>query len=121
MMRMMGMGRGTQKMMLADECEMDEEKSMMEEADEMSMREMLERISTLKGDEFDKDFIRLMIEHHRGAIDMAEMVSAKTKRPELREMARDIISAQSKEVEIMKGWSKKSGLESRDPAVFYLY
>jgi uncharacterized protein (DUF305 family) len=56
------------------------------------------------GDDFDKAFIDEMIVHHQGAIDMAEMVLAVSKRPELIKLANDIITAQTAEIEMMSMW-----------------
>ena len=87
-----------------------QENPMMSEADEhgmnmgMGMNQMSSLLATLRGEEFDKTFINLMIDHHQGAIDMAELVLSNSERPELKNLANDIISAQSKEIEMMKGW-----------------
>ena len=87
-----------------------QESSMMSDADEhgmnmgMGMNQMSSLLATLRGEEFDKTFINLMIDHHQGAIDMAELVLTKSERPELKNLANDIISAQAKEIEMMKGW-----------------
>lgn len=56
------------------------------------------------GDEFDNAFIDEMTIHHQGAIDMANLVLTTSKRPELIELARNIITAQSNEIEMMKEW-----------------
>lgn len=104
MMRVMGMGRVVDKMMDDEDCPMMEER---EGAKEMSMSQMSENLSRLRGDEFDKEFIRLMIEHHQGAIDMAELVLTNTQREELRQIANDIISTQSKEIGLMQDWMKE--------------
>lgn len=58
----------------------------------------------LKGREFEVLFLKDMITHHEGAIDMAKLAQKNTKRPELNEMAGNIISAQNKEISQMKGW-----------------
>lgn len=55
---------------------------------------------------FDKAFIDMMIPHHRGAIAMAKELLKKGKQSALRNMARDIISAQSKEIAQMRQWRK---------------
>ena len=87
-----------------------QESSMMSDADEhgmnmgMGMNQMSSLLATLRGEEFDKTFINLMIDHHQGAIDMAELVLTNSERPELKNLANDIISAQAKEIEMMKGW-----------------
>jgi uncharacterized protein (DUF305 family) len=56
------------------------------------------------GDEFDKAFLKEMIVHHEGAVEMAHAVHATSKRPELLKLADDIISAQTSEIELMKQW-----------------
>lgn len=64
----------------------------------------LKKLESLKGPEFDSEFIRQMIPHHEGAIEMAKAVKASASRAELKELAEDIISAQQSEIEQMKGW-----------------
>ncbi len=56
------------------------------------------------GDEFDKAFIDEMVMHHQGAVDMAKQVLATSKRPELIKLANDIITAQTKEIQMMDTW-----------------
>jgi len=70
----------------------------------MSMGEMSSTLATLKGDDFDRMFITLMIEHHQGAIDMANLVLSNSEKEELKDLANDIITAQTKEIEMMKSW-----------------
>ena len=57
----------------------------------------------------DADFVRGMIPHHQGAIDMARIVLAHGKDPEIRKLAESVISDQEKEVAMMKDWLKKNG------------
>ena len=47
---------------------------------------------------FDEQFIDMMAAHHMMAIEMAQMAMKRAKHPELRLMARKIITAQSKEI-----------------------
>jgi len=57
----------------------------------------------------DADFVRGMIPHHQGAIDMAVILKEKGKDPELQKLADDIIAAQEKEIAFMNDWLKKHG------------
>lgn len=55
---------------------------------------------------FDKVFIEQMIPHHQLAIMMARMLRAGTDRPEMLQLADDIIVSQSKEITEMQIWYK---------------
>ena len=66
-------------------------------------------LETYTGDEFDRFYIANMIAHHQGAVDMAKLAQAKAKHPELKTMADDIITAQTKEVNDMLKWQKDRG------------
>lgn len=52
----------------------------------------------------DTVFLRAMIEHHLGAIDMASLALVRATRTELRAMARDIIVAQANEIFEFQEW-----------------
>ena len=52
----------------------------------------------------DKDFVMMMMPHHQGAIDMANIELKHGKDKKLRTMAHTIIDAQKKEIEEMKKW-----------------
>lgn len=56
--------------------------------------------------EFDLRFIDGMIPHHQGAVDMAKEVLQKSKRPELKKLAQEVIAAQDKEISQMQQWRK---------------
>jgi uncharacterized protein (DUF305 family) len=56
----------------------------------------------------DVDFVRGMIPHHQGAIDMAKTVQAFGKNPEVKKLAEDIIKAQEGEIAWMNEWLKKN-------------
>lgn len=53
---------------------------------------------------FDAQFIDSMIEHHQGAVAMAEQALAEAEHEELRTMADAIIAAQTQEIDAMTTW-----------------
>lgn len=55
----------------------------------------------------DVDFVKGMIPHHQGAVDMAKILLEKGKDPELRQLAKDIIASQEKEITMMQRWLKE--------------
>ena len=54
--------------------------------------------------EFDREFINEMIPHHEMAIMMAQMLQATTERPEMKQLADNIITSQSREIDMMRSW-----------------
>ncbi|MBH8575314.1 DUF305 domain-containing protein [Nostocaceae cyanobacterium CENA369] len=56
--------------------------------------------------EFDLRFINAMIPHHEGAVAMAKDALQKSQRPEIKNLAQEIIKAQNIEINQMKQWRK---------------
>jgi uncharacterized protein (DUF305 family) len=63
----------------------------------MASDEELEELESLTSPEFDTEFLRLMIEHHEGALVMVRMITQSTNE-EARVLARDIIAVQRAEI-----------------------
>lgn len=53
---------------------------------------------------YDAQFIDGMTIHHRGAVEMAEQALQESQRPEIKQLAQNIIATQNQEIEQMAGW-----------------
>lgn len=98
MMRMMGMHTDNQ------DVEADHSK--------MSMSDMTMHLEGLQDDDYDKAFIAMMIAHHEGAVDMAELSAKQAKHDEIKQLSQEIIKAQEKEISDMKQWQREWGYSS---------
>lgn len=79
---------------------------------EMSMNDMSDALKDLKGDDFDKAFLEMMIAHHEGALDMAGLIPGRTGHSELTELGEAITVAQANEIADMMQWQKDWGYSS---------
>ena len=68
----------------------------------MATPEQLNALRAANGNEFDKLFLSLMITHHQGALTMAERQLSGGVETKAQELAQDVITAQSAEVERMR-------------------
>jgi len=76
-------------------------------ADEAGMGHM-DGASMIRGKQpFDRAFVDEMVPHHQGAIRMAEAVQGKTRDPALKKLARDIVTAQRREIEEMNEFRER--------------
>lgn len=57
----------------------------------------------------DVDFVRGMIPHHQGAVDMARIVLEHGTDPEVRKFAESVIAAQEAEIKWMNDWLAANG------------
>jgi uncharacterized protein (DUF305 family) len=66
---------------------------------------MMERLQNARGDEFDRLFLQMMHDHHRGAIAMAELVPDRATHQELKTLAQNIMTSQEAEILQMMDWA----------------
>jgi uncharacterized protein (DUF305 family) len=69
---------------------------------------MMMSMSLGKADaEFDVRFLDAMIPHHQGAVTMGQDLLKKSKRPEMKKLAQNIIKSQQAEIDLMTQWQKE--------------
>ncbi|MBS0234603.1 MAG: DUF305 domain-containing protein [Proteobacteria bacterium] len=88
---------------------MSAESAPSSKAFEESMQKMHKNMVMSYTGETDVDFVKGMIPHHQGAIDMAKVELQYGKDPEIRKLAEDIIKAQETEIAFMNAWLAKHG------------
>lgn len=79
---------------------------MMEMSSEQMKAMMMSQDLGAADADFDLRFINAMIPHHEGAVTMAKDVLSKSKRPEIKKLAQEIIQAQNTEIKQMQQWRK---------------
>lgn len=80
---------------------------------ENEMAGMTNELKGKTGDEFDKTFLTQMIAHHQEAIDMSKPATTNASHQEVKTLASNIISAQSKEISQMKSWKTQWGYKTQ--------
>ncbi len=69
-----------------------------------SEAEMHAGMARASGETVDEAYIAKMIEHHRGAVAMADVALAQSRDPEIRRMAGLVKDAQTREIAEMRAW-----------------
>ena len=72
----------------------------------LAMMKAMQTMPDFSGDA-DVDFMKHMRPHHQAAVDMAKVVLANGKDPDVKKLAQDIIAAQEKEITVIDAWLKK--------------
>jgi len=82
-----------------------------------------QKLNALNGEAFESTFLDQMIQHHQMAVQMAKLAQSRADRPEIKEMAQNIISSQSEEIKQMTQWlsqwyrKKPSPMDMSDPSM----
>ncbi|MEH2175619.1 DUF305 domain-containing protein [Nostoc sp.] len=79
---------------------------MMEMSSDQMKTMMMSQDLGVADAEFDLRFINAMIPHHEGAVTMAQDALSKSKRPEIKKLAQEIVKAQDIEIKQMQQWRK---------------
>jgi uncharacterized protein (DUF305 family) len=95
-----GLGKIDQSVLIADP------KSTA--GNEQAMGTMMKNMAVPYSGDADVDFIKNMIPHHQGAIDMAKVALQFAKDPEVSKLAQDVITAQEGEITVMTDWLAKN-------------
>lgn len=67
----------------------------------------VKRLSSLRGVAAEREYLRLMIAHHRGGVAMAQAVLARTQDARVRQLAQTIVTGQTAEISAMQAMLAK--------------
>jgi len=73
----------------------------------MATQSEMQRLEGSNGSDFDRLFAELMIEHHRGGIEMARNFRRNGQHTELRQMQTQMIETQQREIQKMQKWQNQ--------------
>ena len=69
----------------------------------MMSEEDMASLKAAKGAEFNRMWLQMMIEHHRGAVTMAKDVLSTTETPDVKRLAQSVVDGQNNEIATMQG------------------
>jgi len=75
----------------------------------MATEEELANLRSLRGTAFDVEFLRLMIRHHQGGLEMAQYATAHGETDVVRTLAKSIAESQTAETDLMTGMLSDRG------------
>lgn len=71
------------------------------------------------GDEYDKAFLSMMIDHHEGALEAARYSADRAAHTEIKQLSNEITSSQQREIEKMKQWQVDWGYKPAESSHHY--
>ena len=86
----------------ASSAEFSPEAAIFLAENEAAMARMMQAMHVTPTGDIDKDFVTMMIPHHRGAIDMARAVLRSSRNDAVRRLAQEIIVTQEDEIRAMR-------------------
>ena len=72
----------------------------------MMSQEDMESLGAAEGAEFNRMWLEMMIDHHQGAVTMAQDALSSTEDPEVKSLAQAVVDGQKKEIATMQGLLK---------------
>jgi uncharacterized protein (DUF305 family) len=95
---------------VADRQEESEEQSFLSE-NAVAMHKMMADMMIKPTGDIDRDFVEMMVPHHRGAVDMAKAELKYGRNDQLRRLAQQIVETQQREIAVMQN-AVRSGKSS---------